>query len=130
MNKSKTNVSVVDNVGIRRNIDIIVGNGGAYRSGDILDANATIKLIQQLSGNAAELESQLAQANATISEVRSALEHLIHDAPENMDELVEILNNTYTKEEVDNKIAEIDATGQNPDNYSDDEDIESMFGND
>jgi len=130
MNKSKTNVSVVDNVGIRRNIDIIVGKEGKYRSGDILDANATIKLIQELSGNAVELESQLAQANATISEVRSALEHLIHDAPENMDELVEILNNTYTKDEVDNKIAEIDATGQNPDNYSDDEDIESMFGND
>lgn len=40
MKKSKTNVSVVNNVGIRRSADIHIGNKGSFPSGDILDANA------------------------------------------------------------------------------------------
>lgn len=40
MKKSKTNISVVNNVGIRRNADVHIGGNGPYPSGDILDANA------------------------------------------------------------------------------------------
>ena len=46
MKKSKTNISVVNNVGIRRNADVHIGDNGPYPSGDILDANAILQLIQ------------------------------------------------------------------------------------
>lgn len=45
--KSKTNISVLDNIGLRRNISIEVGETGNFPSGDLLDANATESLISE-----------------------------------------------------------------------------------
>lgn len=39
--KSKTNISIVSNTGVRRKAEVIIGDSGKYSSGDILDANAT-----------------------------------------------------------------------------------------
>lgn len=45
--KSKTNISVLDNRGIRVNPSVIIGNtGNGYVSGDILDANAVYDVIK------------------------------------------------------------------------------------
>ena len=46
--KSKTNISILDNVGLRRNATIEIGNAGSYESGLILDANAVEKLVKDL----------------------------------------------------------------------------------
>lgn len=46
--KSKTNISILDNVGLRRNATIEIGNSGSYESGLILDANAVEKLVKDL----------------------------------------------------------------------------------
>lgn len=51
MNKNKTNVSIVDNSGIRRKASIVIGGSGSHASGIILDANATEKLIEEKLGN-------------------------------------------------------------------------------
>ncbi len=48
--KRKTNISVLDNLGIRREINIEVGENGSNISGDILDANATESLIDERVG--------------------------------------------------------------------------------
>jgi lactam utilization protein B len=48
--KRKTNISVLDNIGLRRNINIEVGKTGSFPSGDLLDANATESLINEHVG--------------------------------------------------------------------------------
>lgn len=48
--KSKTNISVVSNTGVRRKSEVIIGDSGTYTSGDILDANATQELINSGGG--------------------------------------------------------------------------------
>jgi hypothetical protein len=63
MNKNKTNVSIVDNSGIRRKASIVIGGSGSHASGIILDANATEKLIEEKAVNAAEI----AVYNAAVS---------------------------------------------------------------
>lgn len=47
MRTSKTNLSVIDNTGTRVQPRIVVGEGGDYKSGDILDANAVVKEVQK-----------------------------------------------------------------------------------
>ena len=49
MNKTKTNISVKTNTGSRRKVDIIAGDNGPYVSGDILDANATKQLVDNVA---------------------------------------------------------------------------------
>ena len=51
MRKSKSQISVINNAGYRRNADIIVGEPHGHTSGDILDANA----VQELVGNSTSL---------------------------------------------------------------------------
>lgn len=50
--KSKTNISIVSNTGVRRKSEVIIGDSGTYTSGDILDANATQELIGSDDGGA------------------------------------------------------------------------------
>lgn len=48
--KSKTNISVVSNTGVRRKSEVIIGDSGTHTSGDILDANAVEQLVNSKSG--------------------------------------------------------------------------------
>ena len=49
--KRKTNVSVQDNRGIRRKVNMLVGDAHeGFRSGDILDANSVVALIKAFIG--------------------------------------------------------------------------------
>lgn len=70
MNKNKTNISVVNAAGIRVNSNIIVGEAGSYSSGDILDANATEKMVTSkvnaVVGNANELLDTLEEIGTLI----------------------------------------------------------------
>lgn len=59
----KTGVSVTDNLGIRRKVNMEVGPNMGYLSGDVLDANATAKLIED-------------KINAVIGGASSALDTL------------------------------------------------------
>jgi hypothetical protein len=45
MKKSKTNISILDNVGGRVKPSIILGGGARFQSGDLLDANAVAKIV-------------------------------------------------------------------------------------
>lgn len=45
--KQNTKISILDNLGIRRNATIEVGLDGSYESGLILDANATEKMVEE-----------------------------------------------------------------------------------
>ena len=60
MKKSKTNVSVVSNAGIRRNVNVHIGDNGSFPSGDILDANATKQLVDNVAvtGDYNDLENK------------------------------------------------------------------------
>ena len=51
MNKTKLNLSVKNSAGIIVKPSIIVGEGGQYSSGDILDANAIVALIDSKIAN-------------------------------------------------------------------------------
>jgi len=43
--KSKTDISILDNLGLRRKADIEIGDNGSYESGLLVDANAVEKMI-------------------------------------------------------------------------------------
>ena len=108
MKKTKTNISVVNNVGIRRNADIHVGDGGPYPSGDILDANATQeavnKAVNEVIGGAPETLDTLKEIAETIEGVDGItglvgdvqdLQNRVNDTPKTIinvlyDELVEL----------------------------------------
>lgn len=64
--KRRTNISVLDNLGIRREIYIEVGESGSNSSGDLLDANAVETLINQkiseVLGNAPDWLDTLEEA--------------------------------------------------------------------
>lgn len=55
--KSKTNISIVSNTGVRRKSEVIIGDSGTYTSGDILDANATQELINSGGGTGGDAMS-------------------------------------------------------------------------
>ena len=66
----KTNISILDNVGLRRNAMIEIGSDGSYESGIILDANAIEKMVKDLIaavvGNAAANVDTLGELAAAI----------------------------------------------------------------
>lgn len=64
--KNKTNISILDNIGVRRNAIIEVGRDGDYQSGVILDANATAKMIEnELSSSSADIHQDTATVAIT-----------------------------------------------------------------
>lgn len=54
--KSKTNISIVSNTGVRRKSEVIIGDSGTYTSGDILDANAVEQLVSSKGGGSMPLQ--------------------------------------------------------------------------
>ena len=57
MRTSKTNLSVIDNTGTRVQPRIVVGEGGDYKSGDILDANAVMQEMPDVDGISETLDN-------------------------------------------------------------------------
>lgn len=96
MNKSKTNVSIIDNAGIRRKASVIVGNEGSFQSGVILDANATEELINGKVNNAGYLTSNdissLVNSVSNIQGLIDADESDIDLAIDKFEEIVEFLD--------------------------------------
>ena len=45
--KQNTKLSILDNLGIRRNATFVVGTGGSFESGILMDANAIEELIEK-----------------------------------------------------------------------------------
>jgi hypothetical protein len=72
MKKTKTNISVVNNAGIRRDISVHVGDTGPYPSGDILDANAVNELVN--SNN----------AGTNVSEILNQLDDVLNSKQDNI----------------------------------------------
>ena len=49
--KQNTKISILDNLGIRRNATIEVGANGSYESGVLMDANAVEKMVDNKIAN-------------------------------------------------------------------------------
>lgn len=95
MNKNKTNLSVINNAGIRINPNIIVGESGSHSSGDILDANATEELIQNaipqdnVSDKIHELQTSVENIQSLIDADNDDIDHAI----DKFEEIVQFLDN-------------------------------------
>lgn len=68
--KQKTNISVKNNLGYRVNVDMEVGENKGFSSGDILDANATAKLIEDKIG---EVVGGASSSVDTLKEIETEL---------------------------------------------------------
>lgn len=84
MKKNKTNLSVVNNAGIRVKPNILVGDSGSYSSGDILDANAVEKVVKdkinELVNGADDAMDTLKELADAIPEVPTSVSDLDNDA--------------------------------------------------
>lgn len=76
MNKTSLNIGIKNNAGIRVKPSVIVGNSGSYSSGDILDANATQKLVDD---KIAEVVGGATQALDTLKELGDAIPTKLSD---------------------------------------------------
>lgn len=74
--KNKTNISILDNVGVRRNASIEVGANGNNESGLILDANAVESLIDN---KVDEIIGGASDALNTLKELGDALPTKVSD---------------------------------------------------
>lgn len=84
MNKTKTNIAVKDNTGIRRKINIVSGDSGSFNSGDMLDANGVEMLVENkinslVNGASASLD--------TLKEIENAIESLGASIPTKVSDL-------------------------------------------
>lgn len=96
--KNKTNISVKDNLGARVTSDMIVGTDGPYVSGDILDANATLQLINGTTpGNVsfASLTGEPMENTALASVLNTKVTKSVNDLVNYY-----LKSETYTKAEV------------------------------
>ena len=53
--KQNTKISILDNLGIRRNATIEVGANGSFESGVLMDANAVEKLVEEKAQNITDI---------------------------------------------------------------------------
>lgn len=68
--KSKTDISILDNLGLRRKAEIEIGNSGSYESGLLMDANTIEKMIE------AKINALIGGASAnsdTLKEISDAI---------------------------------------------------------
>lgn len=89
MKKTKTNISVVNNVGIRRDANIHVGDKGPFPSGDILDANAVQETVDDAVSTA------LNDLDGRVSAVQSIIDadpQEVDVAIDKFNEIVQFLN--------------------------------------
>lgn len=98
MNKNKTNLSVVNNIGVRVKPSIIVGEQGSYSSGDILDANAVEKVVKN-------------KVNDVIGDAADALDTLEELGRALPTKLSQLQNDVPYVTEDDLKVEVVDANG-------------------
>lgn len=84
MSKTKTNISVKDNTGARVEASVIVGPAAGYVSGDILDANATANLINEVAGDIPEDIAEL------IEDLSTQVESIYDDVETAKDDIADI----------------------------------------
>ena len=77
--KNKTNISILDNVGVRRNASIEVGSSGNNESGLILDANAVEGLINDKIGNLNDIDKDLVNQLSNLSTLLDSKQDVIND---------------------------------------------------
>ena len=77
--KNKTNISILDNVGVRRNASIEVGSSGNNESGLILDANAVEGLINDKIGNLNDIDKDVINQLSNLSTLLDSKQDIIDD---------------------------------------------------
>lgn len=107
--KQNTKISILDNLGIRRNATIEVGLDGSYESGLILDANATEKMVEEkvdsIVDGASSTMDTLKEVETEISDlptIRTSIENIqslisadsqdIDEAIDKFEEIVDFLD--------------------------------------
>ena len=91
--KSKTNISIVDNAKIRRKSDIIIGKKGEFPSGDILDANATKELVDNVAESVQAITDMAPEDFDTLKEAADA----VNDLQEQIEAAKNCINVTYSE---------------------------------
>lgn len=88
MKFNKTNLSVVDNAGVRVQPRIVIGDQGDYRSGDILDANA-VQNIVKTDGDVdyAEYSQFKEDTESSISDINTAIQGVEDDVADISDKV-------------------------------------------
>ena len=97
--KSKTDISILDNIGLRRKADIEIGDNGSYESGLLVDANAIEKMIGEkvdtvIDGASSTMDT-LKEVETEISDlptIRTSIQNiqsLIDADSENIDEAID-----------------------------------------
>lgn len=83
--KNKTNISILDNVGVRRNASIEVGANGNNESGLILDANAVESLISDKidSVHSPDIQSLRSGITANTANIQAVAEKIPTQATSN-----------------------------------------------
>lgn len=132
-NKQRLNFSIKNNLGYRVNPNLILGDYRGFSSGDILDANAVVDIIRNI-GSVSELLHR-------IERLEALLDHILSGSTEDLDEFREIaeqlrnkannantlegygIEDTYTKEEVNQMIENVGDL----DNNATDQDINNLF---
>lgn len=102
--KSKTNISVLDNRGIRVNPSVIIGNtGNGYVSGDILDANAVYDVIKggddEDQSDINTLSQDVTSLQNTVSGIQGVIGTPTSETTNTVWENIESLNNLITADD-------------------------------
>lgn len=79
MKKTKTNISVVNNVGIRRDANIHVGDKGPFPSGDILDANAVQETVDDAVSDVQDIQDTIEDNELVVATALNDLNTRVND---------------------------------------------------
>lgn len=103
--KSKTNLSILNNTGVRINPSIIVGESNGYVSGDILDANAVKELVggSTSKNDFEDLQTQVDNISDSVDNISDSVNNIqslisadpsdVDNAIDKFEEIVEFLDN-------------------------------------
>lgn len=79
MRKNKTNISVIDNTGLRRNSNVIVGKtSNGYTSGDILDANAIKDVVNEAVATVVDSAPEALDTLKEIADITNTLTNCVN----------------------------------------------------
>lgn len=122
--RSKTDVSVLDNLGLRRKAEIEIGDSGSYESGLLMDANAIENMVDKKVEDSAgtALSPEVEAVISDLPTIKQSVENIqslitadsqdIDDAIDKFEEIVDFLDGVEPGSELYNIILSHVDSGQ------------------
>lgn len=122
--RSKTDVSVLDNLGLRRKAEIEIGDAGSYESGLLMDANAIENMVDKKVEDSAgtALSPEVEAVISDLPTIKQSVENIqslitadsqdIDDAIDKFEEIVDFLDGIEPGSELYNIILSHVDSGQ------------------